>query len=85
MLRLRLMHAIVFVTVAAALAAGYVWGSSAQVVTERLKEPVVLSGGDLGFRVVGRRGDTAVGQWVVRLEGRWVATAPGASVVPVKK
>jgi hypothetical protein len=60
-------------------------GQLGTVVTEPLKERVVLSGDDLGLRVVGRRGDTAVGQWVVRLEGRWVATSPGASVVPVKK
>jgi len=56
-------------------AAGYAWGSERQVVTELLAEPVVLSGADVGFRVTGpaRR----YGQFVVRLDGRWVTTAPG--------
>ena len=72
-------------TLIAATAAGYAWGSNGQVVTEPLAEPVVLSGADVGFRVTGRRGDTAIGQFVVRLDGRWVRTAPGATVTPVKK
>lgn len=34
-------------------------------------EPVVLSGGDLGFRMTARKGDTPVGQLVVRIDGQW--------------
>jgi hypothetical protein len=34
--------------------------------------PMVLSGSDIGFRIEGRRGDTPVGTWVVRIDGRWI-------------
>ena len=78
-------HALLIIMLIAAAGAGYAWGSGRQVVTEPLAEPVVLSGVDVGFRVTGRRGDTAIGQFVVRLDGRWVTTAPGATVTPVKK
>jgi hypothetical protein len=33
---------------------------------------VVLSGGDIGFRVDGVRGNLPVGRFVVRVDGRWV-------------
>lgn len=45
-----------------------------QVRTERI-EPVVLTGADVGFRMVGRQGDRPAGEWVVRVDGKWVATA----------
>src|SRR5687767_477074 len=41
--------------------------SVGQAVTEPLDEPIVLSGADVGFRVAGRPGETAIGQLVVRL------------------
>lgn len=41
---------------------------------------VVLSGSDIGFRMVGRKGDKAVGQLVVRVDGRWVDAEPGDGV-----
>jgi hypothetical protein len=78
-------HALLIIMLSAAAAAGYARGSGGQVVTEPLADPVVLSGDDVGFRVTGRRGDTAIGQFVVGLDGRWVTTAPGAIVTPVKK
>jgi hypothetical protein len=34
--------------------------------------PRVMAGADIGFRVTGLRGDTAVGQLVVRVNGNWV-------------
>jgi hypothetical protein len=34
--------------------------------------PVVLSGADLGFRVEGRRENSVVGRFVVRVNGHWV-------------
>jgi hypothetical protein len=40
--------------------------------------PRVMAGGDIGFRVVGLRGDTAVGQLVVRVNGNWVEADIGA-------
>jgi hypothetical protein len=38
--------------------------------------PLVLSGSDIGFRVEGRRGASAVGRFVVRLDGQWVEVEP---------
>jgi hypothetical protein len=52
---------------------GYAVGR-AQVRTEPM-DPVILSGGDVGFRMVGRQGEKAVGVWVVRVEGKWVPIA----------
>jgi hypothetical protein len=34
--------------------------------------PIVLSGPDVGFRVEGRKGDSVVGRFVVRIDGHWV-------------
>ena len=36
--------------------------------------PMVLSGGNIGFRVTGYRGDVAVGTLVVQVDGQWVET-----------
>jgi hypothetical protein len=33
--------------------------------------PIVLSGADLGFRVTDRKGNAAVGELVVRINGEW--------------
>jgi len=35
--------------------------------------PEVFTADDLGFRMTGRRGDTPVGQLVVRVDGEWKA------------
>ena len=45
--------------------------------TVPLREPIVLSGADVGFRVVGRQGSTPVGQLVVRMDGKWVEAVLG--------
>jgi hypothetical protein len=34
--------------------------------------PTVVSGMDLGFRINGLQGDTAIGTFVVRINGRWI-------------
>jgi hypothetical protein len=34
--------------------------------------PSVLSGADIGFRMEGRKGSTAVGRLVVKVDGNWV-------------
>ena len=34
--------------------------------------PTVLSDGNIGFRVLGMRGQTPVGEWLVRVNGEWV-------------
>ena len=62
----------------AMLIVGLVAGwTSAQVLrqTVPVDPPVVVSGSDIGFRIEGRRGDVQVGSIVVRVDGKWVATA----------
>lgn len=46
------------------------WAHSQSAAT-RPVPPVVLSGADIGFRMTGRRGDTPVGNLVVRVDGEW--------------
>jgi hypothetical protein len=53
-----------------AFLAGTTWGS-AQFVSAQPVEPKVLSGSDIGFRMTARKGDTPVGQIVVRVDGQW--------------
>jgi hypothetical protein len=36
------------------------------------KNPTVISGGDVGFRVDRWEGNTPIGRWVVRSDGKWV-------------
>ena len=42
-----------------------------QSVAPRSLPPVVLSGTDVGFRMTARRGDTPIGELVVRVDGVW--------------
>lgn len=42
-----------------------------QSVAPRSLPPVVLSGADVGFRMTARRGDTPIGELVVRVDGAW--------------
>ena len=50
----------------------------AQTPTQRGAAPSIVSGGDLGFRVEGRRGDHVIGTLVVRVNGEWVVAEPAA-------
>jgi hypothetical protein len=50
----------------------------AQTPAQRGTAPTVVSGGDLGFRVEGRRGDHVTGTLVVRINGEWVVAEPAA-------
>ena len=50
--------------------AGAAWGYSQSVAAQPVF-PVVLSGSDIGFRMTARKGDTPVGQLVVRVNGEW--------------
>ncbi len=55
---------------AAVLAVG-AWGHAQALVATQSVDPVVLSGADVGFRMTGRKGDTPVGELVVRVDGKW--------------
>lgn len=46
--------------------------------------PLILSGSDIGFRMVGRRRDTVVGALVVRVNGEWIATEYAFGLKPAK-
>lgn len=54
-----------------ALLAAAAWGYTQGLVATQPVTPVVLSGADIGFRMIGRKGDTPVGQLVVRINGEW--------------
>lgn len=56
------------------------------IVPSRPPSPVVIAGPDVGFRVTGMRGETPVGQLVVRNKnGEWKVVEFGASSVPLGK
>ena len=44
---------------------------------------VVLSGSEIAFRMVACKGDKAVGQLVVRVDGRWAEADFSGGVKPV--
>jgi hypothetical protein len=43
----------------------------------------ILSGGDIGFRVEGRRRGVVFGTWVVRIGGEWVSPETNGRIVPL--
>jgi hypothetical protein len=42
-----------------------------------LRDPKVLTGADVGFRVDGMLGETPVGEVVIRVNGQWVEARVG--------
>jgi hypothetical protein len=72
-MRLRYAAALVLVC----LLAGWKW-ATAQVVGMSPVPPRVMTGAEIGFRIIGLRGDVPVGRFVVRVNDRWVE----AEVVP---
>ena len=52
---------------------------------ERLPEPIVLSGNDIGFRVEGRLGAQPAGRIVIRINGQWVAPTEQTDTLPATK
>jgi len=47
------------------------WTRAQVAIAPRSVPPVVLSGPDVGFRMTGVKGDTPVGQLVIRVKGEW--------------
>jgi hypothetical protein len=43
-------------------------------------QQTVISGSDLGFRVDGRKGNTPLGRFVVRIDGQWVEIEESAGI-----
>jgi hypothetical protein len=56
------------------------WTRAQPAIAPRPIQPVVLAGPDIGFRMTGAKGDTPVGQLVVRIKGEWKVVEFG--VVP---
>jgi hypothetical protein len=55
------------------------------IATRPLVPPVVLAGADVGFRMTGAKGDTPVGQLVIRVKGEWKVVEFGSSPVALGK
>ncbi len=62
-----------------------VWAHAAAQEPPIVLGPPVLSGDDIGFRVLGVRGDTRIGRLVVRVDGRWVEVQFAMAAVPAGK
>jgi hypothetical protein len=65
--------------------AGAAWANAQRQMLTPPMVPTVLSGGDIGFRMIGRKGDTAVGSLVVRVDGEWISAESAYGVKPVIK
>jgi hypothetical protein len=48
-----------------------VW-ARAQAQPPNVSAPTIISGADIGFRVDRWEGDTPIGRWVIRKDGKWV-------------
>jgi hypothetical protein len=48
------------------------------------RQPEVVSGSDVGFRIDHYNGETPVGELVVKRDGKWVAVQFGASAKPAR-
>ena len=68
------------IAVAVGISVGWV---SAQTVAPPIKvdPPILVQGSNLGFRIVARQGDKAIGRLVVRLDGKWVETDGWLTVI----
>ena len=65
--------------------AGAAWAKAQRQPLTPPMDPMVLSGADIGFRMVGRKGDTVVGSLVVRVNGKWIPAESAYGVKPVIK
>ena len=53
----------------------------AQTQTTPIPSPVVLSGADIGFRVIGMTGNTPTGNVVIRINGQWIVPKLGGGAI----
>jgi hypothetical protein len=77
-------HLLTAAVVSIPLLVGAAWGST-QFVGAQSVTPVVFSGADIGFRMSARKGDTPVGQLVVRVNGEWKEVEFSYGLKPVTK
>jgi hypothetical protein len=83
-MRRALQRVLIMCMMVVVILAGAAWASVQRAVTPPVN-PIVLSGNDIGFRMVGQKGNTAVGSLVVRVNGEWIATEYAYGVKPVIK
>ena len=82
-LQVRLAVFSAFLAVLLGLAA---WSRAQTAIAPRpIVPPVVLAGPDVGFRMTAAKGDTPVGQLVVRVRGEWKVVEFGSVSVPLGK
>jgi hypothetical protein len=58
--------------VVALIAVTSVLAAAQAIGAQKVDPPMILSGPDVGFRVEAWRGSTALGQLLVRIDGKWV-------------
>ena len=61
------------------------WSRAQPAYVPRAVTPVVLAGPDVGFRMTAQKGDTPVGQLVVRINGEWKVVEFGSVSLPLGK
>ena len=72
---------VLWLSLLAAVASASAWVGAQSMVVKPIDQPMVLSGADVGFRVEGWHGTTAVGKFVVKIDGKWVEAAPSGGTV----
>src|SRR5688572_17619679 len=77
-MKMRIRSLVVGVAIVSSLVT-WTW-AAAQATAVTPVPPRVMTGGDIGFRVVGLRGETPVGRIVVRVNERWVDAELAAAV-----
>jgi hypothetical protein len=81
-----LQRVVIMCTILMVLLGAGAWANAQRRVVTPPMDPMILSrGGNIGFRMVGRKGDTVVGSLVVRVNGEWIATEYVYGVKPVIK
>jgi hypothetical protein len=68
-----------------AFVAAAAWTYAQGFVAPQPVSPVVLSGGDIGFRMTARKGATPVGRLVVKVDGEWKEVEFTYAIKPVTK
>jgi hypothetical protein len=81
-MQVRLRRLLILGGFALALIVGATWGR-AQALPQIETGHVVVSGSDVGFRIVGRRGNTPIGRLVIRQNGEWVEVEAPQVVRPL--
>lgn len=69
---------------AASVAAAAAFASPQAPEFRPVREPRILSGPDIGFRVTGMYGDVPAGTLMIRVNGAWVEAHLGGGVITIR-